>query len=74
MWIFVKAWVRRLRSKPFGHSASGCRSVSCVGVMAGLDRERARLWALAQTVAWSIGDYFGQHVETARWLLELAKH
>ena len=40
----------------------------------GLDRERARLWALAETVAWSIGDYFGQHLETARWLLELARH
>lgn len=35
----------------------------------GLDRERARLWALAQTVAWSFGsDYFDRHVETARWL------
>ncbi len=41
----------------------------------GLDRERARLWALAQTVAWSIGsDYLERHLETARWLLELAKH
>jgi len=40
----------------------------------GLDRERTRLWALAQTVAWSIGDYFEQHLETARWLLGLAKH
>ena len=40
----------------------------------GLDCERARLWALAQTVAWSIGDYFEQHLETARWLPELARH
>jgi streptomycin 6-kinase len=36
-----------------------------------LDRERARLWSLGQTVAWSFGsDYFDQHVATARWLLE----
>jgi streptomycin 6-kinase len=37
----------------------------------GLDRERARLWALAQTVAWTIGgDHVASHVETATWLLE----
>jgi streptomycin 6-kinase len=34
----------------------------------GLDRERARLWSLAQTVAWCFdGDYLEQHVQTARW-------
>jgi len=38
----------------------------------GLGRERARLWALAQTIAWCFGsDYLAQHVETARWLLEM---
>jgi streptomycin 6-kinase len=38
----------------------------------GLDRERARLWCLAQTVAWSIGsDHLPRHVETATWLLEM---
>jgi streptomycin 6-kinase len=37
----------------------------------GLDRERARAWTVAQTIAWSIGsDYHATHVETARWLLE----
>ena len=37
----------------------------------GLDRERARLWTIAQTVAWSIGsDYIASHIETARWLAE----
>ena len=38
----------------------------------GLDRERARGWALAQTVAWtsSKGAYRSRHIETARWLLE----
>jgi streptomycin 6-kinase len=35
----------------------------------GLDRERTRLWSLAQTVAWSMTP---EHVETATWLLELA--
>jgi streptomycin 6-kinase len=36
----------------------------------GLDRERARLWALAQTLAWAFeGDRaIEQYVETARWL------
>lgn len=35
-----------------------------------LDRERARLWALAQTLAWAFeGDRaIERHVETARWL------
>jgi hypothetical protein len=37
----------------------------------GLDRERARLWALAQTIAWCpYSDELDRHVETARWLLE----
>jgi streptomycin 6-kinase len=37
----------------------------------GLDRERARGWTIAQTVAWtSDSDYRARHVETARWLLE----
>jgi len=38
----------------------------------GLDRERSRLWCLAQTVAWSLGsDYVSRHIETATWLLEM---
>ncbi len=37
----------------------------------GLDRERARGWAIAQTVAWTSDSSFGRrHVETATWLLE----
>ena len=36
-----------------------------------LDRERARGWALAQTLAWSFdAEYHPTHVETARWLLQ----
>jgi streptomycin 6-kinase len=37
----------------------------------GLDRERARGWTIAQTVAWtSDSTYHSRHLETARWLLE----
>jgi streptomycin 6-kinase len=37
----------------------------------GVDRDRARRWTLAQTVAWSLGsDYLPQHVQAARWLLQ----
>lgn len=38
----------------------------------GLDRERARGWAFAQTLAWAFGPDGArpQHVETARWLLD----
>jgi streptomycin 6-kinase len=37
----------------------------------GLDRERARGWTIAQSVAWTSGsDYASQHVQTVRWLLE----
>jgi streptomycin 6-kinase len=37
----------------------------------GLDRERARLWTIGQTIAWSVGsDYPATHVETVRWLVD----
>jgi streptomycin 6-kinase len=38
----------------------------------GLERDRARGWALAQTLAWAFdaGEVFPDHVETARWLLQ----
>jgi streptomycin 6-kinase len=38
----------------------------------GLDRERARGWALGQTLAWADGDHMSHHVQTARWLVEAA--
>jgi streptomycin 6-kinase len=39
----------------------------------GLDRERARGWAIGQTIAWIIdSDFHPTHAETARWLLEAA--
>ena len=36
----------------------------------GLDRERARGWALAQTLAWSGGGRHAYHLDVARWLVE----
>jgi streptomycin 6-kinase len=37
----------------------------------GLDRERARGWAVAQTVAWAwSSSYADRHFETVRWLLD----
>ena len=39
----------------------------------GLDRERARGWAIGQTIAWGVdSDFHAMHAETARWLLEAA--
>jgi streptomycin 6-kinase len=35
----------------------------------GLDRERARGWTIAQTVAWSGGNYVEPHMEVVEWLL-----
>lgn len=38
----------------------------------GLDREKARLWSFAQTLAWGLEgtQALPRHIETARWLLE----
>jgi len=37
----------------------------------GLDRERARGWAIAQTIAWAgDSDFSRTHLETTQWLLE----
>ena len=61
-----------VRSFELGHSRREVvgrldRLVSALG----LDRERARGWAIAQTLAWSFDStYHATHVETARWLLE----
>jgi streptomycin 6-kinase len=40
----------------------------------GLDRERARLWSIAQIVAWSIDStYVAARAATATWLLEMGR-
>jgi streptomycin 6-kinase len=59
-----------VRSSELGHSERAIRRrLDRLSVELGLDRERARGWALAQTVAWSFdSEYQPSHVETARWL------
>ncbi len=61
-----------VRSSELGHGRQEVeRRLDRLTDELGLDRERARLWALAQTVAWSFEDgALERHVETARWLLE----
>jgi streptomycin 6-kinase len=40
-----------------------------------LDRERARRWALAQTIAWAFDDVEADpgHIKIARWLWEAGR-
>jgi len=61
-----------IRSFEFGHGRQAVlRRLDHLAVELGLDRERARGWTIAQTVAWSCGsDHVARHVETVRWLLE----
>ena len=61
-----------VRSRELGHSrrevlARFDRLVSELR----LDRERARGWAIGQTIAWAFdGEHHPHHAEVARWLLE----
>jgi streptomycin 6-kinase/REP element-mobilizing transposase RayT len=60
-----------VRSYEFGHSREGViRRLDKLTSDLGLNRERARLWSLAQTLAWAFegGRALERHVETARWL------
>jgi streptomycin 6-kinase len=61
-----------IRSFELGHSESAVLSrLDMLTSSLGLDRERARAWAIGQTIAWSSGGEFqARHVETARWLLQ----
>jgi streptomycin 6-kinase len=61
-----------VRSRELGHSARAVtHRLDRLTSELGLDRERARLWSLAQTVAWSFDEgVLPGHVETARWLLD----
>jgi streptomycin 6-kinase len=61
-----------VRSAELGHSrADLVRRLDTLTTNLGLDRERARLWSLGQTVAWGFGgDYVRDHMESARWLAE----
>jgi streptomycin 6-kinase len=60
-----------VRSYEFGHSQKAAVDrLDRLTKALGLDRERARLWALAQTLAWSFESEraLDRHVEAARWL------
>jgi len=61
-----------IRSYELGHLRSDIvRRLDTLTAALGLDRERARLWALGQTLAWGCeGIHVSQHAETARWLAE----
>lgn len=62
-----------VRSFEFGHGRREVQHrLDRLASELGLDRERSRMWCIAQTVAWSVGsDFIERHVETARWLLEI---
>jgi streptomycin 6-kinase len=61
-----------VRSNELGHSKRDVLyRLDRLSAELGLDRERARGWTIAQTVAWSGGsDYVEPHMDTVRWLLE----
>ncbi len=63
-----------VRSNELGHSKrDALYRLDRLTAELGLDRERARGWTIAQTVAWSGGsDFVGPHIETVHWLLENA--
>jgi streptomycin 6-kinase len=61
-----------VRGYELGHSrASVIGRLDRLSGELGLDRERARGWAFAHTLAWAFegDDVLPRHVETARWLL-----
>lgn len=65
-----------IRSSELGHSrAHVLRRLDRLTDQLSLDRERARLWALGQTVAWcsDSGSYRERHIETATWLLQAGR-
>ena len=61
-----------IRSVELGHSERAVVGrLDRLSSELGLDRERARRWALGQTIAWTLGSEIQHtHVETARWLLQ----
>jgi streptomycin 6-kinase len=62
-----------VRSFELGHEpVLARRRLDRLSAELGLDRDRARLWTLGQTVAWALdSDYLREHVETVRWLMEM---
>jgi streptomycin 6-kinase len=64
-----------IRSSELGHSRRAVlHRLDVLTGELGLDRERARGWAIGQTIAWSFdSNSQARHVETARWLLEAGR-
>ncbi|HVM16782.1 MAG TPA: aminoglycoside phosphotransferase family protein [Gaiellaceae bacterium] len=62
-----------LRSDELGHARDDVRlRLDRLCAELGLDRERARLWAIAQTAAWEVDAADpDEHVEIGQWLLGL---
>lgn len=62
-----------LRSAELGHGREDVRRrLDRLSSELALDRERVRLWAIAQTAAWEVdADRTDEHVEIAEWLLRL---
>jgi streptomycin 6-kinase len=60
-----------VRSSELGHSRTAAlRRLDRLTSDLGLDRDRARGWAIGQTIAWSFDpDCLEDHAETAGWLL-----
>jgi streptomycin 6-kinase len=59
-----------VRGPELGHSeAEVRRRLDWLSAELGLDRERARGWALGQTLAWAEGERVEEHLEIARWLV-----
>lgn len=61
-----------VRGQELGHSREAVlHRLDRVTADLGLDRERARLWAMAHTVAWGFDDEpLAGHIEAATWLLD----
>jgi streptomycin 6-kinase len=60
-----------IRGYEFGHSRTDViYRLDKLSTALRLDRERCRLWALAQTLAWSFEGSmaYDKHIDTARWL------
>jgi streptomycin 6-kinase len=61
-----------IRSDEFGRTKSdACYRLDRLSSELGVDRERSRLWAAGQAVAWGFeaGQVLPGHIEMARWLL-----
>ena len=61
-----------VRAFELGHSRRGVlRRLDRLSSELGLDRERARGWTIAQTLAWAYdSEWHERHVETVRWLVD----